>query len=55
MRRIETIIETIIFQSRWILAPFYLGLALSLIMVLAQFCKELFDFVLKSRARRRPT
>jgi len=47
MRRIETIIETIIFQSRWILAPFYLGLALSLLLVLAQFCKELFDFVLK--------
>jgi uncharacterized protein (TIGR00645 family) len=48
MRRIETIIETIIFQSRWILAPFYLGLALSLIIVLAQFCKELFDLVLKT-------
>ena len=30
MRKVELFIETIIFQSRWMLAPFYLGLALSL-------------------------
>ena len=47
MPRIEKLIETIIFQSRWILAPFYLGLALSLLLLLAHFGKELFDFVLK--------
>ena len=27
MRKIERVIETILFQSRWLLAPFYLGLA----------------------------
>jgi uncharacterized protein (TIGR00645 family) len=47
MRKIELFIETIIFQSRWILAPFYLGLALSLLLMLAQFCKEFYDFVTK--------
>jgi uncharacterized protein (TIGR00645 family) len=47
MRRIELFIETIIFQSRWILAPFYLGLALSLLLMLAQFCKEFYEFLAK--------
>ena len=27
-RHIETVLENILFSSRWILAPFYLGLAL---------------------------
>ncbi len=47
MRKIELLIETVIFQSRWILAPFYLGLALSLLLMLVQFCKELFEFIFK--------
>jgi uncharacterized protein (TIGR00645 family) len=47
MRRIEQAIETIIFHSRWMLVPFYLGLALSLLLLLAHFCRELVDFVLK--------
>ena len=47
MPRIEKLIETIIFQSRWVLAPFYLGLALSLLLLLAHFGKELFGFVLR--------
>ena len=37
MRKIELFIETIIFQSRWTLAPFYLGLALSLLLLLYHF------------------
>jgi uncharacterized protein (TIGR00645 family) len=47
VRRIELFIEAIIFHSRWVLAPFYLGLALSLVLMLAQFCKEFYDFVTK--------
>ena len=35
MRRIELIIETVIFQTRWILAPFYLGLAFCLLLLLS--------------------
>ena len=49
MPRNKTIIETIehfgeeaIFASRWLLAPIYLGLALSLVLLLVMFVKELF-------------
>ena len=47
MRKIEHAIETIIFQSRWILAPIYLGLAFCLLLLLIHFCKQLFGFVLQ--------
>jgi uncharacterized protein (TIGR00645 family) len=47
MRKIELFIETIIFQSRWALAPFYLGLALSLLLLLYHFLVQLVAFVLK--------
>ncbi|MGH6768659.1 MAG: TIGR00645 family protein [Xanthobacteraceae bacterium] len=47
MTTIERIIENILFQSRWALAPFYLGLALCLLLMLFHFCKEFFHFVLK--------
>ncbi|MAC48306.1 MAG: TIGR00645 family protein [Oceanospirillum sp.] len=35
------IIETLIFRSRWLLAPFFLGLILALIVLLGKFLKEL--------------
>jgi uncharacterized protein (TIGR00645 family) len=47
MRKIELFIETIIFHSRWILAPFYLGLVLSLLLLLYHFVVELAHFVVK--------
>jgi uncharacterized protein (TIGR00645 family) len=37
----EWLLETLIFTSRWILAPFYLGLALSLVILLVKFMAEL--------------
>lgn len=40
-KQIERLIETAIFASRWILAPFYLGLALSLFVLLIKFLFEL--------------
>lgn len=40
-RQTERLIETAIFASRWILAPFYLGLALSLFVLLIKFMFEL--------------
>jgi uncharacterized protein (TIGR00645 family) len=40
-RQTERLIETIIFASRWILAPFYLGLALALFVLLVKFMFEL--------------
>ena len=47
MRKIELFIEAVIFQSRWILAPFYLGLAFSLLLLLYHFLAQLAAFVLK--------
>ncbi len=41
-RRIEEGLETVLFASRWLLAPFYLGLAFSLIVLLIKFVAELF-------------
>jgi uncharacterized protein (TIGR00645 family) len=47
MKKIEFYIETILFQSRWILAPFYIGLAFCLLLLLFHFCQQLFGFLLK--------
>ena len=38
----ESAVERVIFASRWLLAPVYLGLALSLVVLLFSFMKELF-------------
>jgi len=45
MRKLELWIESFIFHSRWILAPFYLGLVLGLVMLLFHFVLQLFGFV----------
>src|SRR4029434_7431708 len=47
MRTIERVLETILFQSRWLLAPFYLGLVFCLVLLMVHFGRELFAFVLK--------
>ena len=41
LKRAEGFLESIIFASRWLLAPFYLGLALSLFVLLIKFVGEL--------------
>jgi uncharacterized protein (TIGR00645 family) len=41
LEKAEWILETLIFASRWILAPFYLGLAVSLLILLIKFMGEL--------------
>jgi uncharacterized protein (TIGR00645 family) len=38
---LEKTMEHILFQSRWLLAPFYLGMVASLVMLLAAFVAEL--------------
>lgn len=38
--KIEGILETLLFASRWLLAPFYLGLAASLVILLIKFAGE---------------
>ncbi|MEA2938881.1 MAG: hypothetical protein QOC56_2385 [Alphaproteobacteria bacterium] len=47
MRKIELAIEAILFQCRWILAPFYIGLAVCLLVLLIHFGIELFAFVIR--------
>jgi uncharacterized protein (TIGR00645 family) len=42
---IERAIERSVFQSRWLMAPFYLGLIVSLIVLLVTFLRELWHFV----------
>jgi len=39
--KVEAALEAMVFASRWILAPFYLGLALSLVVLLIKFLGEL--------------
>lgn len=43
---IERILETILFQSRWLIAPFYLGLVLALVLLLFTFGNEIVEFCL---------
>lgn len=47
MRRIELLLEWILFQSRWILAPFYVGLVISLVLLFIHFLVQLVAFVTK--------
>ena len=39
-KQIEELLETTIFSSRWLLAPFYLGLVLSIVMLFLKFAQE---------------
>jgi uncharacterized protein (TIGR00645 family) len=45
MKAIEEQLEAVIFRSRWLLAPFYLGLVLSMLLLLFAFVKELAIFL----------
>ena len=40
----EKILESLIFKARWLMAPFYLGLALSLVILLIVFINEFVHF-----------
>jgi len=41
LRRLEVWIEALLFSSRWLLAPFFFGLALSILILLIKFVQEL--------------
>ncbi|CCE10847.1 putative membrane protein [Bradyrhizobium sp. STM 3843] len=43
--RIERGIESLIFNSRWLMAPFYVGLVVSLAVLLLKFCMLLWEFI----------
>ena len=44
-RKIENGLERILFMSRWLLAPFFFGLALGILVLLVKFAKELVHVV----------
>lgn len=45
MKHVETRLERILFSSRWLLVPFYIGLILALVLLLVKFGKEFLNFV----------
>jgi len=45
IKAIEHILELLIFNSRWLLAPFYLGLMLCILILLVKFGQELFHIL----------
>lgn len=45
MKRIEKTLESLMFNSRWLLAPFYIGLVLSIALLGISFIKEFIHFV----------
>jgi uncharacterized protein (TIGR00645 family) len=49
MNQIKRGIEAIIFNSRWLLAPFLLGLIVGLAALLGKFILKLVDFVMQMR------
>ncbi|MBY0381069.1 MAG: TIGR00645 family protein [Xanthobacteraceae bacterium] len=45
-KRIELMFESVLFNSRWLMAPFYLGLVISLAVLLLKFVAILIEFIL---------
>ncbi len=41
LKKFETGLEKVIFQSRWLMAPFYLGLSIALVLLMITFVREL--------------
>ena len=46
LKRVEHGLENVLFNSRWLLAPFYLGLVVSLAVLLLKFMRMLWEFIL---------
>src|SRR5260370_13493731 len=46
LKRVETGFESLIFNSRWLMAPFYFGLVVSLAVLLLKFCMMLWEFII---------
>src|SRR6201991_715999 len=45
LKRVETGFESLIFNSRWLMAPFYFGLVISLAVLMLKFFMVLWEFV----------
>ncbi len=45
MKQLEHTLESLIFKSRWLLAPFFVGLIIAIIVLIIKFTKELISLV----------
>ena len=45
LKRVELGFESLLFNSRWLMAPFYFGLVVSLAVLLFKFCVVLWEFI----------
>lgn len=43
--RLEKVLESTIFNSRWLLAPFFFGLVISIVLLLVKFIQEIIHLV----------
>src|SRR5271156_2065260 len=50
LKRVEHGLESVLFNSRWLLAPFYLGLVISLAVLMLKFMMMLWEFILHAPA-----
>jgi len=50
LKRVERGLESVLFNSRWLMAPFYLGLVVSLAVLLFKFGMMLWEFILHAPA-----
>ncbi|TMK37275.1 MAG: TIGR00645 family protein, partial [Alphaproteobacteria bacterium] len=46
LQRIGRMLENVLFASRWLMLPFYVGLVVSLAVLFLKFLRMLWDFVL---------
>jgi uncharacterized protein (TIGR00645 family) len=46
LKRVEMGLESLLFNSRWLMAPFYLGLVISLAVLMLKFFMMLWEFIL---------
>src|SRR5580704_3002555 len=46
LKRLENGMESVLFNSRWLMAPFYLGLVICLAVMLFKFFVKLWEFIL---------
>jgi uncharacterized protein (TIGR00645 family) len=52
LKRVEKALESVLFNSRWLMAPFYLGLVVGLAVLLYKFGMMLWEFILHAPAAR---
>jgi len=45
MKKLEKALESLLFNGRWLLAPFYLGLVIAIALLLVKFVREFFALV----------